>query len=171
MLSYLLAACVGLAALAVSLTLAMKRLRETAEMVEKAATRRQTQAERVRRTGRACLALRRDIEAARRRQVGLDRACEEAEERLKSSGAERTRLLVLDDRRTKTDHGWVFQIANPDYAGKVNSNLDPVALDAWHKGRRYVVWAADEEKAREKILARHPEKRGFYIQKVEKFRA
>lgn len=169
MLAYLLAACIGLAALAISLTLAMKRLRETGEMLEKGAARKQAQSDRVRRLARACLQLRRDLEAAKRRKENIDRACAEVEERLKSVGVERNRLIVLDDRRTKTDAGWVAHIANPDFASKVNSSVDPLALDGWRKGRRYVVWALDENKAQEKISARFPPKRGFNIVKIEKY--
>lgn len=169
MLAYLLAACIGLAALAISLTMAMKRLRETGEMLDKAAARRQAQSERARRVARGCLQLSRDLEAAKRRKNAIDLSCIDLEERLKASGGERNRLLVLDDRRTKTDAGWVVHIANPDYAGKVNNNLDTVALDAWRKGRRYIVWALDENKAQEKVQARFPGKRGFSIGKIEKY--
>lgn len=169
MLAYLLAACVGIASLAIALTYAMKRLRETGEMLEKAATRLQAQSDRARRAARACLELRHEIRAAGRRKTNMEAACAEVEERLKAVGADRNRLLVLDDRRTQADSGWIVHIANPDYASRVNNNLDPVALDAWAKGRRYVVWALEEGKAREKVLARHPEKRGFYIQKIEKY--
>lgn len=169
MLAYLLAACIGIAALAISLTMAMKRLRETGEMLDKAAARRQAQSERARRIARGCLQLRRDLEAAKRRKTALDLSCLDLEERLKASGGERNRLLVLDDRRTKADAGWVMHIINPDYAGKVNNNLDPVALDAWRKGRRYVIWAQDEGKAQEKVQARFPSSRGFSITKIEKY--
>ena len=169
MLAYLLAACIGLAALAISLSMAMKRLRETGEMLEKASARKQAQSERVRRAARTCSQLRRDIESAKRRKITIEMACADVEERLKSVGVERNRLLVLDDRRTKADAGWIVHVANPEYSGKVNNNLDPIALEAWRKGRRYVVWAQDEGKAQEKVFARFPPKRGFSILKVEKY--
>lgn len=169
MLAYLLAACIGLAALVISLTLGMKRLRETGEMLEKGAARKQAQSDRVRRLARASLQLRDDLEAAKRRKENIDQSCFDLEERLKTVGVERNRLIVFDDRRTKTDAGWVAHIANPDFASKVNSSADPLALDGWRKGRRYVVWALDENKAREKISARFPSKRGFNIVKIEKY--
>lgn len=169
MLAYLLAACIGLAALAISLSLAMKRLRETGEMLEKGAARKQAQSDRVRRLARACLQLRRDLDAAQRRKTAIDQSCVDLEERLKTVGVERNRLIVFDDRRTKADAGWVVHMTNPDFASKVNSGVDPLALDAWRKGRRFVVWALDENKAQEKISARFSPKRGFNITKVEKF--
>lgn len=169
MLSYVLAACIAMAALAVSLSHAMKRLRETGEMLEKAVARKQSQSERVRRAARACLMMRREGAAARRRKASIEMTCHDLEQRLKTIGSERGRLLVLDDRRTKADGGWLVYISNPDYASKVNSNTDPVALDGWRKGRRYIVWAMDEAKARDKINARFPDKRGFSIEKIEKY--
>lgn len=169
MLPYLLAGFVGLAALMMSLIYAMKRLRESGEIIAKAAARQQMQSERVRRVAHACLELRREIAAARRRQANMEMACAETEERLKAVGVESKRMMVLDERRSKADPGWVVKVANPDYASRVNNNLESLALDAWRKGRRYVLWAADETKAREKVHARFPEARGFYIQGVEKY--
>lgn len=169
MLAYALSICIGLAALAVSLGYAVKRLRETDEILERVVTRKQNQSERVRRVARACLGVRRDVAAARRRKTTMELGALDLEEKLKAAGGEGNRLIVLDDRRTKADAGWVIHVVNPEYASKVNSGVDPLAQEGWRRGRRYIVWALDEAKARDKFSARYPDKRGFQIQKIEKY--
>lgn len=169
MFPYILAGMTGVVALIMSILQAIKRLRESEAMISKSVARKDAQSDRVKRAARATLGMAREIEAANRRAGAIDMACSDLEERLKAIGLENKRLMVFDDRRTKADIGWVIKLANPEYASKVNSSVDPLAMDGWRKGRRYLVWAMDEDKAREKILARYPEKRGFYVQKVERY--
>lgn len=171
MIAYLFAGLVGLTALAFALLQSVKRLKETEEMVAKAEARRQAQVDRIKRVARQTLGLARDLRAARRRKATMEIACEELEERLRVLNTVDRRIFVLDDRHTQNDLGWLVRIANADYAGRVNANLEAAALDAWKRGRRYMVWALDEKKAREKVAARFPAQKGFHIVSIETHQA
>ncbi|MGQ9368099.1 hypothetical protein [Azospirillum sp. ST 5-10] len=164
MLAYIFAAVVALFCLGFSLKQAFQRLRDAEETVAKAAVRRQAQVDRIRRAARTTLGLAREIREAERRQRDLEAACGELEGRLLASNGIDRRLYVLDDRRTPSDLTWVVRVANPDYARRVQPDLDPAVLETWRRGRRFLVWALDERKARDKVYARFPEHKGFYIQ-------
>lgn len=165
---YVLAAIVGVAALLVSVVMAVGRLKVTRDLVTKANTRRLAQVARIKKAARATLHLAREREALRRRKNAAEIACEDLEQRLKGSKALDMRLYVLDDRRTQADLGWIARVTNPDYAAKVNPRVERTAAETWQRGRRILVWALDEAKARQKISARYPEHRGFNIMVIER---
>ncbi|WP_448190447.1 hypothetical protein [Azospirillum sp. sgz301742] len=167
MIAYLFAGLVGLTALAFALLQAVKRLRETEQMVAKAEARRTQQVERIKRAARQTLGLARELSAARRRKTSMEFACADLEERLRVVSAVDRRIFVLDDRHTQNDQGWLVRVSNGDYAGRVNANLERSALDSWKRGRRFLVWGLDEHKVREKVSARFPHAKGFTIQSVE----
>lgn len=167
MMAFVFAGIVGTTALAFAMLQAVKRLRETAAMIDKAQARRQQQVERIKRAARQTLGLRRELTAAKRRRTAMEFACEELEERLRALSAVDRRIFVLDDRHTQNDLGWLVKISNASYAEKVNANLERSALDSWKRGRRFLVWGLDEHKAREKVAARFPHARGFTIQAIE----
>ncbi|MBP2228301.1 hypothetical protein J2847_001583 [Azospirillum agricola] len=166
---YVFAALVGLASLAVSLLLAMRRLKTSEERIANAVARKQAQVERIRKVARTTLQQARDLRDARRRRNSVDMGCEELEQRVKAAGSNDRRVYVLDDRRTRADAGWILRVVNGEYAAKVNAQLDPVALESWKRGRRILVWGLDEKKAREKLHARYPENKGFAITGAESY--
>ncbi|AWK85678.1 hypothetical protein [Azospirillum thermophilum] len=168
-MAYVFAGLVGFSALVVSLLLALRRLKTAEERIANAVSRKQAQVDRIRRAARVTLQMGRDLRDARRRRNAIELACEDLEQRLKAAGANDRRLYVLDDRRTQVDAGWVVRVANPDYAARVNATLDPFALESWKRGRRFVVWALDEKKAREKVTARFPEHKGFALTAIEPY--
>ena len=164
MLPYVFAIAIAFASLGLAMKQAFRQLAAIEETVAKAAGRRQAQVDRIRRAGRTTLDLAREIRESRRRKRSMEQACEDLEQRLAATNAAERRLYVLDDRRTPSDLTWVVRVANLEYAVRVNPDLEPSALASWKKGRRFLVWALDEKKAREKVLARYPEHKGFYIQ-------
>lgn len=166
---YIFAGLVGLASLSVSLLLAMRRLKTSEERIANAVSRKQAQVERIKKAARATLRQARDLRDARRRKAMAEMACEDLEQRLKSAGAADRRIYVLDDRRTQKDQGWLLRVVNIEYGARVNANLSPTALDSWKRGRRFLVWALDEKKAREKVNARFPENKGFTVMGVESY--
>ncbi|CAO3418674.1 hypothetical protein [Azospirillum endophyticum] len=166
---YVFAGLVGLASLAVSLLLAMRRLRTSEERIATAVSRKQAQVERIKRIARITLQQARDLRDARRRKAMAEMGCEDLEQRLKAVGAADRRVYVLDDRRTQKDQGWLLRVVNNDYGTRVNANLTSTALDSWKRGRRFLVWALDEKKAREKVNARFPENKGFMVMGTESY--
>ena len=88
---------------------------------------------------------------------------------MKAAAAGDRRIYVLDDRRTQKDQGWLLRVVNIEYASRVNGNLTPTALDGWKRGRRFLVYALDEKKAREKVNARFPENKGFTVMGTESY--
>ena len=166
---YVFAGLVGLASLSVSLLLAMRRLKTSEERIANAVSRKQAQVERIRKVARATLQQARDLRDARRRKAMAEMGCEDLEQRLKAVGAADRRIYVLDDRRTQKDQGWLLRVVNIEYGPRVNANLTSTALDSWKRGRRFLVWALDEKKAREKVHSRFPENKGFTVMGVESY--
>lgn len=164
---YVFAAIVGFASLAVALLMALRRLKTSEERIANAVGRKNAQVDRIKRVARTTLKLARDVRDAKRRRASIEFACLELEQRLKSSGATERRIYVLDDRRTQADTAWLVRIVNTEYASRVNSGLDAIALDSWKRGRRFLVWAQDEKKVREKVNARYPEHKGFALMSLE----
>ena len=166
---YIFAGLVGLASLSVSLLLAMRRLKTSEERIANAVSRKQAQVERIRKVARATLQQARDLRDARRRKAMAEMGCEDLEQRLKAVGAADRRIYVLDDRRTQKDQGWLLRVVNIEYGARVNATLTSTALDSWKRGRRFLVWALDEKKAREKVHSRFPENKGFTVMGVESY--
>ncbi len=166
---YVFAAVVGLASLVVSLLLALRRLKTSEERIAHAVSRKQAQVERIKRIARITLQQARDLRDARRRKNSAVLGCEDIEQRLKAAGASDRRVYVLDDRRTQADVGWILRVVNSEYKARVNADLDPVALESWKRGRRFLVWGLDEKKAREKLHSRLPDSKGYTITGIESF--
>ncbi|MCG5242031.1 hypothetical protein ACIU1J_13020 [Azospirillum doebereinerae] len=167
---YVFAALVGFVSLAVALLLALRRLKVAEERIANAVSRKRAQAERIKRIARVTLQQAEDIRAARRRKATAEMGREDLEQRLKAADAVDRRVYVLDDRRAKADSGWILRVTNGQYAAKVNANLDPVALESWKRGRRFLVWGLDEKKAREKLASRYPDGKGFAVTGAEAYR-
>lgn len=165
---YVFAGMVGFVALIFSMVHAIKRLKETEANMAKVEARRQAQVERIKRAARGTLHQAREMAAIRRRKAAIEFACQEIEERLNATRALDRRLYVLDDRRSEAEQGWIVRIAHPDYGHKVNAKLERTAIETWRRGRRFLVWAIDEKKARDKVHARYPEHKGFDLQSIER---
>lgn len=166
-MAFVFAGLIGLASLVVALLLALRRLKNTEERIANAVNRKQTQVDRIKKLARTTLGQARDLRDARRRKAMAELGCEELEQRMRSAGGSDKRIYVLDDRRTDADSTWILRIVNIEYASRVNSNLEPIALDSWKRGRRFLVWAQDEKKAREKATSRYPEQKGFAVMEIE----
>lgn len=164
---YVFAGLIGLVALVFALLKATKRLKETEAMIEKSHARRQAQVDRIKRVARTTLHQRRELNALNRRKAATEFACEELEQKLNASRALDRRIYVLDERKHDADQPFTARVSNSDYAVKVNSKLERTALENWRRGRRFLIWAHDEAKAREKINARFPEHKGFHLQSLE----
>ncbi|WP_207462535.1 hypothetical protein [Azospirillum sp. SYSU D00513] len=164
---YIFAALVGATALFFGVSRARRHLEAVEARLENAVARRQAQVDRIRRAAQATLALARAIREAKRRKESLEAACEDLDQRLQAFNALDRSLYVLDDQRTGADLGWIARLSHPDYAGRVNGALVASAQESWKRGRRILVWALDEKKAREKLLARYPDHKGFVIHSVQ----
>lgn len=161
-------AFLGFAVMAVAFANAIGHLQRAERSIAKLQARKEHQGERIRRLGMLNLRLAREIREARLRRDSIRTAMEETENRLHATLARNNRMYILDDRRTPADSGWVVRVSNADYAGRVNANLERFALESWRQGRRFLVWALDEHKARDKVAASYPDHKGFVIESVEK---
>ncbi len=139
---------------------------ESQRRVAKVMKAKRGQVDRLRRAGRTSLNLKRAIRDGKRRLADTHRAVEEAEASFMAAEGIDHRLFVLDDRRTKADFNWIALITHPDYADGVNHNAQPELTQSWQKGRRFLVFAPDVQKARDKVLARHPERLGYRVVSV-----
>lgn len=162
-LSYIVSVLIGIGTLFVALSRARVRLREVEEMVAKAQARRQAQVERIKRSARGTLKLARDLREARRRKANLRDVCARFEAELSASRLLDKRIYVADERKSEAERCFLARITNPDYAMKVNPKLLHTALDSWRHGRRIIIWAPDEKKARERLEAHYPGHKGFHI--------
>lgn len=161
-------AFLGFAAMAVAFANAIGHLKRAERVIAKLQARKEHQVERIRRLGTLNLHLAREIRDARHRRDTIQAALDDTENRLHATLARNNRMYILDDRRTGADSGWVVRVSNPDYAQRVNPNLERFALESWRQGRRFLVWALDDHKARDKVSARYPDHKGFMIESVEK---
>lgn len=166
---YILSVLIGFGTLFVALTRAKARLREVEEMVAKAQNRRQSQVDRIKRQARGTLKLARDLREARRRRENLREICAQFETELSASRLLDKRIYVSDERKSETESCFIARVSNVDYAVKVNSKLLRQALDSWRHGRRVVVWAPDEKKARDRLEAHYPVLKGFHIHSLAKY--
>ncbi len=157
----------GLAAIAfgIGLMRAYEAVGETQRRVAKVIKTKKGQVERLRRAGRNSLNLKRAIRDAKKRKEMTRMEVEEAEETRSAAEAIDHRLFVLDDRRTKVDQSWIATMAHPDLA-EINRNTLPQAIQSWQAGRRFLVFALDAQKARDKALARYPERLGYRLDSV-----
>jgi len=162
-LAYIVSGLIGAGTLLVALSRARVRLQEAEGMVAKAQARRQAQVERIKRAARGTLKLARDLRETRRRLGNLREVCARFEAELSASRLLDKRIYVSDERKTEAEQCFLARVSNTDYAVKVNSKLLRTSLDSWRYGRRIIVWAADEKKARDRLEAHYPGHKGFHI--------
>lgn len=167
-MAYVFAGLIGLVALIGALRQATRRLKTAEAGLEKAAQRRVAQVERIRRAARTTLKLSRELAELRRRKAAAEAACDDLENHLNAARSYDRRLYVLDDRRTRADVAWVLTVVNLDYLGRVNPKAGKAIATSWRGGRRIMVWALDEAKAREKLSGRYSEHRGFEVRGIER---
>lgn len=160
---------IGLGALMVALGHVKARMKELEETVARANSRRCAQVERIKRSARGTLKLARDLRALSRRKSTFEMSCHDLEGQLSASKLLDKRIYVVDERKAENEQCFIVRISNADYAVKVNSKLARTALESWRHGRRYIIWAPEEKKARERLAARFPELRGFHILSIEPF--
>ncbi len=168
MMSTELYVILALAAVAFGMGLvrAYHAVEESQRRVAKVIKAKRGQVDRLRRAGRTSLNLKRAIRDGKRRLEETLLAVEEAETNFQAAEAIDHRLFVLDDRRTKVDQNWIILITHPDYGEAVNHNALPELVQSWQKGRRFLVFAPEIQKARDKAAARHPERLGYRIVSV-----
>ncbi len=156
---------IGLAvvALGAGLVRAFQTVQDARGRVDKLIKSRITQIERIRKAARTSLVLKRAIKEAEKRKTATEIEVEEATASLQTANDIDHRLFVLDDRRTKADQNWIATLGHPTYAQAVSPNALPEAVESWRRGRRFLVYALDAGKAREKIVARYPERLGYHV--------
>ena len=165
-LELVVASAVAVAALVMGLVKAYEAIKGGQAKVAKVLHARKSQVDRLRRAARSSMNLKRAIRDARRHRDGAELEVEEAAAKLTAAQAVDHRLYVLDDRKTKADQDWVATVCHHNYAAILHSAL-PDALASWQAGRRFLVFALDTDKAREKILARYPDRQGYTLVSVE----
>lgn len=166
---YIFAILIGVGSFLVSMSKARGRLREVEEAVAKTNVRRKAQVERIKRSARGTLKLARDLRDMRRRKFALEMACHDFETQLSASRLLDKRIYVADERHSANEECFIARVTNSDYAIKVNAKLLRNALESWRHGRRVAVWAPDEKKAMERLLARFPDHRGFRVSGLQPF--
>ena len=154
-------------ALGAGLIRAFQTVKEARGRVDKLMRNRLAQVERIRKAARSSLHLKRSIRDAEKRKVITEADLVQAEAGLKTASNIDHRLYVLDDRRTKADLNWIATAVHPTYDQAVGHNALQEAVEGWRKGRRFLVFALDAAKAREKILARYPERLGYQVVSIE----
>ncbi|MBI1208839.1 MAG: hypothetical protein GC191_16330 [Azospirillum sp.] len=120
----------------------------------------------IRALARQTFEIKREFRRAEAARDAANRECGRLAEQIKAAEAVDRRLYVLDERRTALDLSWVATISHPDYARVVQPKATPRLAKIWLEGRRFVVWALDEAKARQKIEARLPESAGYTVRAV-----
>jgi hypothetical protein len=168
-ISMVFAALIGAGALIVSLGHVKTRMKEIEETVSKANSRRRAQVERIKRAARGTLKLARDLRKIKRRESMFERACRDLETQLSASRLLDKRIYVVEERKTEAEQCFLARVSNVDYAARVNPKLMSNALDSWRQGRRFVVWAVDEKKARERLAARFPDARGYHVLSLQSY--
>jgi hypothetical protein len=143
-----------------------QQVRATQARIDRLINARLMQVHRLRKGGRQSLNMARDLRLGTRRRSALEDEVFELAQRLEKAKAVDHRVFVLDDRRTKNDLSWVVTISNPTFATSVNAQAPADTLQSWQEGRRFVVWALDANKAREKAAGRYPERSGFRVVSV-----
>ncbi len=153
-------------AFGIGLTRAFQTMEEARKRVSKAFKAKKAQVDRLRRAGQTSLGLKRALRDAQRRLEITKMDVDEAESQRQAAEVIDHRLFVLDERRTKADQSWVVIVAHSNLA-EVNHNAREVAVQSWQAGRRFLVYALDEPKARGKALARYPERLGYRLVSVQ----
>ena len=160
---------IGLAivALGSGLVRAFEDVQGARSRVEKLAKSRLSQLDRIRKAARSSLQLKRAIAEAEKRKVATEEEVERAVASLETANDVDHRVFVLDDRRTKVDQNWIATIVHPAIEQSISPTALQDAIDSWHKGRRFLVFALDGGKARDKIVARYPERLGYQVVSIE----
>jgi hypothetical protein len=165
-LEFVFAIGIGLISLAAALMRASRIIRDARGKMEKVQGLKAAQAERIRKEAKVALALRREVKRAELRHGAALEENSRLQELIQKEAAIDRRVYVLDDRRTPTDRTWLAVVVNPDVLRVANSKAPADAVESWRTGRRFVVWALDERKAREKLLLRMPERQGYHIRMI-----
>ncbi|MEI6559812.1 MAG: hypothetical protein WCO00_15520 [Rhodospirillaceae bacterium] len=142
-------------------------VQEARGRVDRLVKARSSQVDRIRKAARTSLMLKRSIREAEKRKAATETEVEQAAASMQAASAIDHRLYVLDDRRTKADLSWIATIVHPGFDQSINHNALPEAVESWRKGRRFLVFALDNAKAREKIIARHPDRQGYQLVSIE----
>jgi len=117
----------------------------------------------VRAAGRHTLHQRRELSLMERAAEAIQRDCEQAQAQVRELEAVDRRLYVLDERRTNADQSWVAVISHANFRRDVLPDATPRLAVSWVRGRRFIVWAVDQEKAQQKVWNRYPPARGFVL--------
>jgi len=163
----IVALSIAAGALVMGLFRAYQSVLDAQGRVAKLVKAKTTQIDRIRKAGRNSLNLKRSIRDAKRRRDGAELEVEEAASKLQTADEVDHRLFVFDDRKTKADFNWVATVSHASFAQSVSPNALPDTIASWAKGRRFLVFALDDQKARDKIASRYPERLGFRIAAVE----
>lgn len=152
----------GVIVLIASLVGSVRNIEDAQKRMRKLQSQKEAQYGRLRKLARRTLDLRRSHRSVRMRiENAISESREFGEQVKRLEGTDR-RLFVLDDRRTQVDRTYVARVEHPDYT-TIHADTPEQTAQSWARGRRFIVWALDERKAREKIQVRYPERAGFRI--------
>ncbi len=157
---------IGLICLIGGLARAARNVEAAQHRVAKLVGHKETQVDRIKRVARQTLQMRRDLRAQRHRLDMVELDCGSLEERIRHASSVDRRLYVLDDRRTPNDQTFIAVVSHGDYAHQINARARPDVVRAWYHGRRFVVWALDKPKARNKVFTRFPERSGYHLRSL-----
>ncbi len=163
----IVAIALAVLALGAGLARAFQTVQEARGRVDKLAKSRLSQLERIRKAARTSLHLKRSIKDAEKRKVATETEVEQAVASLQTASDVDHRLYVLDDRRTKADQNWIATVVHPAIDQSISHNALSETVESWRKGRRFLVFALDGGKARDKISARYPERLGYQVVSIE----
>ncbi len=121
----------------------------------------------IRRMAKQTLAQRRQYRALGRRGEALVGQCDLLATEIGKLTRIDGRIHVLDDRRTRADRDWIAVLSHQDYGGIINPKATSDVVSSWRYGRRFIVWAVDSDRARDKINSAMPPEKGFVITSLQ----
>lgn len=149
--------------LASQIYLVKRRWDELEKFADVLSRARRSQWRRLRRIGKQSLKLRRDRRQAESQMERLTDSINRLNRMLQvTQSKEVSRTYVLDDRRTPRDVSYVVTVRHQKFAMVVPEAPEETVL-SWQTGRRFIVWAVDEERALAKVEQRMPAARGYQI--------
>ncbi len=131
--------------------------------LEKAIVAVKTQSSYIRGLARGTLNLHRLYRSKRSIRDRIYVRCEEISSLIKTATSIDCRVHVLDDRKTKHDISWIAVINHPNFRETILPEANDDYNLHWRVGRRFIVWAVDQQRAVDKINTIYPREKGFII--------
>ena len=123
----------------------------------------------IRTQARTTLNLRRTYKVKLKARDNGHLRCEEITTLTKSLTDVDCRIHVLDDRCTINDLAYVAVVRHPEFKSTVLPDAADELDRQWRVGFRYIVWAPDLERARDKIRQSYSPECGFIVSSLETY--